>query len=151
MAIILSPSNLNQSIINQETTNLSFADGVIKIVDKSIIFSSNLQKELDAEIVKAQDYLKDLSARLSVEYSNKFGINYIHQGQDKWLLQFTFGGLNLNINQTIILSTEQIFTLKEYFEKMPSITIKQREYQTTGWMKQVGPILHDISKGGTEE
>jgi|GEM_PF-4813551 len=129
---------LDSDSIMVEQENLQFAQGKIQIVEGKMVIGESLQKELGGEIIQAKKELENLTERFAIEVKEEIGIYYLHQGNDDWKLD----GISLNIESEIMLSTAEIFSLKEYFEQTESLEIEGEKYQTTGWMRQLGPILH---------
>lgn len=112
------------------------------IVDNKLNLSQNLQTELEQKIDKTQNKLMQLNDFLGKKNTPKIGLVYIHQGYGNWSLQFTYGGYLLNTKDKIIVSTSEVFELKEIFAKTKTIHIVNNEYQTTRYMGQLGAILH---------
>lgn len=117
--------------------------GLIAVGEEKIVLNALLQQELQEKIITARDELQNLSKILAINSSNAIGIGYFHRGQNNWELRFTFGGIILDTSETIILSTEQIFTLKKLFKHTDWLVINGQKYKTTRSMIQFGPILHD--------
>ena len=120
----------------------SFSQSPIQIVRDRVVISTPMQNELSGEIARSKKELARLNQRLSLNFTENIGIVYFHARQKKWNVKFTFGGLILNTSENIVVSTQQVFTLKECFSQTKSIKIKGQEYQTTQSMIQLGPILH---------
>lgn len=130
-----------------ENTNLpseqnEIAQGLI-ITNGELSLSSTLQMELANEITHAQKCLVKLENFLAKEAEAKIGLVYIHQGYDHWSLQFTYGGYLLDTQEKIIINTTNIFELKKIFANTKSLQITSSNYQTTRYMNQLGPILHE--------
>lgn len=102
-----------------------------------------LQKELAREIMKTQKCLVKLNDFLDKDVEEKIGLVYIHQGYDHWSLQFTYGGYLLDTQEKIIVTTSDVFELKQIFANTKSLQIASNDYQTTQYMNQLGPILHE--------
>ena len=112
------------------------------IVDNKLNLGQTLQVELEQEISKTQKELMQLNEFLGKRNTPKIGLVYIHKGYENWSLQFTYGGYLLNTKDKIIVSTSEVFELKEIFAKTKTIHIVNNEYQTTRYMSQLGAILH---------
>lgn len=130
-----------------EKTNLpsdkkDIAQGLI-ISDGELSLSPTLQMELASEITQARKCLIKLEDFLAKETEAKIGLVYIHQGYDHWSLQFTYGGYLLDTEERIIINTTKIFELKKIFANTKSLQITSSNYQTTRYMNQLGPILHE--------
>ncbi|WP_013325232.1 hypothetical protein [Gloeothece verrucosa] len=123
--------------------NLTFAEGSIKVIDGQICLNEVLQNELDRQIEEAKQELNRLRETLALDFTEELGFAYFHQGQNRWRLRFTYGGLLLKTSAKISLPTEQIFRLKEVFDHTEWIEVKGIKYKTTGSMRQLGPILHE--------
>jgi hypothetical protein len=134
-----------QATIQQEVkiSQIAHNYGSIKVIDGKIILGDRFQQELQQKIILAKAELQDTSKKLAIDYLEKISIGYLHLGQNKWEIKFTFGGIILNTSETIILSTEQVFTLKKFFQATDSLMIDNHQYQTTKSMNQLGPILHE--------
>jgi hypothetical protein len=118
-----SPLSVIQTSMHKKetTTQINNDDyGSIIVIDGKILLSDRLQEELQQKIILAKAEL-----------------------QDNWEIKFTFGGIILNTSEIITLSTEQVFTLKKFFQATDSLTINNHKYQTTRSMIQFGPILHE--------
>lgn len=124
--------------------NNSSVSPSIQILRERFILNNGLQHELNYQINLAKKQLQNRAENLSINYTEKISINYLHQGRNNWQLKFTFGGIILNTSEPIILSTERVFSLKQIFEKTKLIEIDGKIYQTTGSMIQLGPILHQV-------
>lgn len=142
------PLSTTQAAIQRETktSQITHNYGSIKVIDGKISLGDRLQQELQQKIISAKAELQDSSKKLAIDYSDKISLGYLHLGQNKWEIKFTFGGILLNTSEIIILSTEQIFTLKKFFQATDSLTINNHKYQTTKSMIQFGPILHERAK-----
>ena len=116
--------------------------GSIAVIDGKIILGDLLQQKLHEKIITAKNELQHLSKNSEISYSKTISIGYFHLGQDRWEIKFTFGGIILDISETIILSTEQIFALKKFFQYTDSLIINGHKYRTSRSMSQFGPILH---------
>jgi hypothetical protein len=138
-------SAIQTSMHKKETTTQMNNDdyGSIIVIDGKILLSDRLQEELQQKIILAKAELQDNSKKLEIDYLEKISIGYLHRGQDNWEIKFTFGGIILNTSEIITLSTEQVFTLKKFFQATDSLTINNHKYQTTRSMIQFGPILHE--------
>lgn len=112
------------------------------IVNKKINLSQTLQAELKREISKTQKHLMQLNEFIAKENIPKIGLVYIHQGYENWSLQFTYGGYLLDTEEKIVVTTSEIFQLKEIFVNTKTLLIANKEYQTTRYMSQLGAILH---------
>ena len=117
-------------------------NGQLVVVDNQLNLSQKLQLELEQEIYKAQNKLIRLSDYLDLKNVPKIGLVYIHQGYESWILQFTYGGYLLNTKEKIVVTTSEIFELKETFANTKSLQITNNKYQTTRYMSQLGGILH---------
>jgi hypothetical protein len=139
------PLATTQAAIQQKAkiSQTTHSYGSIKVIDGKIILSDRLQQELQQNITLAKAELQNNSKKLAIDYSEKISIGYLHLGQNKWEIKFTFGGIILNTSEIIILSTERVFTLKKFFQATDSLTIDNRQYPTTESMIQFGPILHE--------
>lgn len=131
------------SMQKKETTAHITNDNLIIVIDGKIILSDRLQQELQGKIILAKAELQELSNILAINYLEKISIGYLHLGQNNWEIKFTFGGIILDTSETIVLSTEQIFTLKKFFQNTNLLEINGQKYQTTKSMIQFGPILHE--------
>lgn len=131
------------------TKNTNFSLDQKEIAQSLIInngklsLSPILQTELAREITKTQKCLVKLNDFLDKDVEKKIGLVYIHQGYDHWSLQFTYGGYLLNTEEKIIVTTSDIFELKQIFANTKSLQITSSDYQTTQYMNQLGPILHE--------
>ena len=112
------------------------------VIDNRITISNALQIELEKEISKHQKQL--LQSNRSTERQNnlKIGLVYIHEGAENWKLQFTYGGYLLKTKEKIIITTSEIFRLKDIFANTQYLQITDSEYKTTRNMSQLGAILH---------
>ena len=126
-----------------EKTEFSWKNPDLQIRDNQLILSPQLQAKLKPEIEKAKRELATLSKELSLNFTEEIGIVYFHQGRDSWLVKFTYGGIILEGYNDIILPIRQIFALKGVFEQTTCLTIKNSNYPTNGYMRQLGPILHE--------
>lgn len=115
----------------------------IIITNGKLSLSQTLQTELAREITKTQKCLVKLNDFLEKDVEEKIGLVYIHQGYDHWSLQFTYGGYLLDTQEKIIVTTLDIFELKQIFANTKSLQIASSNYQTTQYMNQLGPILHE--------
>ena len=140
--VISSASPTQQPLETRQNSHVSFSHRSIQIVRDRVVISTPMQNELSGEIARSKKELDRLTQRLSLNFTENIGIVYFHEGQNKWNVKFTFGGLILNTSENIVVSTEQVFTLKEGFSQTKSIKIKGQEYATTQSMIQLGPILH---------
>jgi hypothetical protein len=131
---------------NARSSQINFEEAPIEVIDGKIILEESLQNELAGEITRAKAELQNLATTLSLQFTEDVGIVYFHKGHNDWSIKFTFGGLVLQTSQEIIFSTDRIFELKGYFEKINWIEIQGKKYATTGRMKQLGPILHEDDK-----
>lgn len=113
------------------------------ITNGKLSLSQTLQTELAREITKTQKCLVKLNDFLDKDVEEKIGLVYIHQGYDHWSLQFTYGGYLLDTPEKIIVTTSDIFELKQIFANTKSLQIASSDYQTTQYMNQLGPILHE--------
>lgn len=136
------PADIYQQI-NLEQTESSWNNPDLQIRDNQLILSPQLQAKLRPEIEKAKRELADLAVELSLNFTEEIGIVYFHQGRDYWLVKFTYGGIILEGYDDILLPIRQIFALKDTFEKTTCLTIENNNYPTNGYMRQLGPILHE--------
>lgn len=132
-----------QPFKNSVESHVEFTSESIQVIDGNFILAQQLQDELSVEIIRAKAELENLANNFSLQFNEDIGIVYFHKGHNDWSVKFTFGGLILKTSKEIILSTDRIFALKTYFAKTQSIVIKEKHYQTTGQMRQLGPILHE--------
>lgn len=128
---------------NSLEPQVEFTSESIQVIDGNFILAQPLQDELSVEILRAKVELENLANNFSLQFNEDIGIVYFHKGHDDWSVKFTFGGLILKTSKEIVFSTDRIFALKAYFAKTKSIVIKEKQYQTTGQMRQLGPILHE--------
>ena len=134
-------------ILNHRTEQrMSFNRKPIQVVNGKVILGESLQQELEGEINRAKGELEELANNFSLQFTEDVGIVYFHKGYDDWSIKFTFGGLLLTTSEEIIFSTDQVFALKNCFDKVEWIEIQGKQYQTTGRMRQLGPILHEEEK-----
>ncbi|MCU0534724.1 MAG: hypothetical protein MUD14_12595 [Hydrococcus sp. Prado102] len=117
----------------------------IQTVNNQIILNEQLQNELSVAIARAQLELEQLANRFSLNFTEEIGIVYFHKGQSNWSIKFTFGGIVLQTSEEILVSTEQLFSLKTSFVNTKSLKIQEKKYKTTGQMRQLGPILHETN------
>ena len=136
------PADIYQQI-NLEQTESSWNNPDLQIRDNQLILSPQLQAKLRPEIEKAKRELADLAVELSLNFTEEIGIVYFHQGRDYWLVKFTYGGIILEGYDDILLPIRQIFALKGVFERITCLTIENNNYPTNGYMRQLGPILHE--------
>ena len=129
--------------IDIKKTESSWNNSDLQIRDNQLILSPQLQAKLRPEIQKAKRELAALSKDLSLNFTEEIGIVYFHQGRDYWLVKFTYGGIILEGYDDIILPIRQIFALKGVFERITCLTIENNNYPTNGYMRQLGPILHE--------
>ena len=129
--------------IEMEPREPSWNNPDLQIRDNQLILSPQLQAKLKPEIQKAKQELAKLSQELSLNFTEEIGIVYFHQGRDYWLVKFTYGGIILEGYDDIILPIRQIFTLKDIFEQTICLNIDNSDYPTNGYMRQLGPILHE--------
>ena len=128
--------NINISFSSKEISQIIITNGKLSL-------SQSLQTELAREITKTQKCLVKLNDFLEKDVEEKIGLVYIHQGYDHWSLQFTYGGYLLDTKEKIIVTTSDIFELKQIFANTKSLQIANSDYQTTQYMNQLGPILHE--------
>ncbi|AFZ14817.1 hypothetical protein Cri9333_4010 [Crinalium epipsammum PCC 9333] len=127
----------------RSTTPANFDDNSIKISEGKIILPESLQDELESEITAAQTELNRLSKSLSINFDNQdIGIVYLHLGRSDWSIKFTFGGIVLNTSEDIVVDTQEVFALKKCFDQVKWIEIKGKRYAATGYMTQIGGMLH---------
>ena len=138
----LIPADTYQQI-EMEPREPSWNNPDLQIRDNQLILSPKLQAKLKPEIQKAKQELADLSVELSLNFTEEIGIVYFHQGRDYWLVKFTYGGIILEGYDDIILPIRQIFALKDTFERITCLNIENSDYPTNGYMRQLGPILHE--------
>lgn len=131
-----STENTNVATDKKEISQIIITNGKLSL-------SKTLQTELASEITKTQKCLVKLNEFLEKDVEEKIGLVYIHQGYDHWRLQFTYGGYLLNTQEKIIVNTSDIFELKQIFANTESLQIASNDYQTTRYMNQLGPILHE--------
>ncbi len=136
------PADIYQQI-NLEKTESHWNNTDLQIRNNQLILSPQLQAKLKPEIEKAKRELASLSKDLSLNFTEEIGIVYFHQGRDYWLVKFTYGGIILEGYDDILLPIRQIFALKDTFEKTNCLTIENNNYLTNGYMRQLGPILHE--------
>lgn len=129
--------------INLEQTESLWNNADLQIKNNQLILSPQLQAKLKPEIKKAKRELAALSKDLSLNFTEEMGIVYFHQGRDYWLVKFTYGGIILEGYDDILLPIRQIFALKGVFEQTTCLTIENNNYPTNGYMRQLGPILHE--------
>lgn len=119
---------------------------ILDLIDRTnnqLKLNSQLQSQLQTEINKAQQELDRLNKVLSIKFTREIGLVYIHQGYDYWSIQFTYGGVLLSTSEEIILSTPEVFYLKQIFAQAQCLEIEGVKYKTTGFMRQLGPTLHE--------
>ena len=136
------PADIYQQI-NLEQTESSWNNPDLQIKDNQLILSPKLQAKLQPEIKKAKREIAKLSKELSLNFTEEIGIVYFHQGRDYWLVKFTYGGIILEGYDDILLPIRQIFALKGVFEQTTCLNIENSHYNTNGYMRQLGPILHE--------
>ena len=124
------------------TTNSKREFQGLIINNDRLSLSPTLQTELASEITKAQKCLMKLEDFLSKKTEAKIGLVYMHLGYENWSLRFTYGGYLLNTEE-IIINTTDIFELKQIFANTKSLQITSNNYQTTRYINQLGPILHE--------
>jgi len=129
--------------INLEQIESLWKNADLQIRDNQLILSPQLQAKLKPEIEKAKRELAALSKDLSLNFTEEIGMVYFHQGRDYWLVKFTYGGIILEGYDDILLPIRQIFALKGVFEQTTCLTIENNNYPTNGYMRQLGPILHE--------
>lgn len=110
--------------------------------DDQIIISEQAQKEISAKIFELNKELKTINKLFDIPLNQKVGLVYIHTGQDYWIIKLTYGGFVVDISDYTTYSTEEIFALKKVFEMTKTINIEGKYYETTGSMRQLGPMLH---------
>jgi hypothetical protein len=138
----LIPADTYQQI-EMEPRESSWNNPDLQIRNNQLILSPKLQAKLKPEIQKAKQELADLSTELSLNFTEEIGIVYFHQGRNYWLVKFTYGGIILEGYDDIILPIRQIFALKDTFEQITCLNIENSDYPTNGYMRQLGPILHE--------
>ena len=126
----------NISIEKREKLNLI-------ILNNKLTLSRKLQIELALEIVQKQKLIEQLNDILANNINGKIGLIYMHQGYENWSLHFTYGGYLLDTREKMMITTSEIFELKQIFANTDSLEIVDREYQTTRYMNQLGAILHE--------
>lgn len=126
--------------IPRERTEISQS---LYVTNGKLSLSQTLQTELAREIMKTQKCLVKLNDFLDKDVEKKIGLVYIHQGYDHWSLQFTYGGYLLDNQEKIIVTTSEIFELKQIFANTKFLQIASSNYQTTQYINQLGPILHE--------
>ena len=131
--------DITETSISSERKEIS----QIIITNGKLALSPTLQTELASEITKTQKCLGKLEDFLDKDIEEKIGLVYIHQGYDHWSLQFTYGGYLLNTEEKIIINTTDIPELKQIFANTESLQITNNNYQTTRYLNQLGPILHE--------
>ena len=117
-------------------------EAALIIVDDRIVLSNTLQIELEQEIIEKQKCLLQLNEFIERQNNPKLGLVYIHQGAENWSLQFSYGGYLLKTKEKIIITTSEIFRLKEIFANTQYLQIANTRYKTTRYMSQLGAILH---------
>lgn len=127
---------------NVSSEQNEIAQGLI-ITNGELSLSPTLQMQLASEITKTQKCLGKLEDFLDKDVEEKIGLVYIHQGYEHWSLQFTYGGYLLDTQEKIVINTTDIFELKQIFANTKSLQITSSNYQTTRYMNQLGPILHE--------
>ena len=155
IALLLIPCSVNATILNPigdrifegelrsiDSGNFNLEDARLVIDDKTLTLNRQLQTELASEIAKAQKSLDKLSDFLNQDVPEQIGLVYIHEGYENWSLRFTYGGYLLTTRQPIIVSTKQVFHLKQIFSQINSLQIAGKNYSTTRYMNQLGGILH---------
>lgn len=143
-ADINSKNRLNIAVKNIELVSEETEIAQSLIVHNSqLSLSQELQTELASKITMTREYLLKLDAFLNKKITPKIGLVYIHQGYDNWSLQFTYGGYLLNTETEIVVKTSQINDLRKIFANTESLQITSQNYQTTQYMSQLGPILHE--------
>lgn len=143
-----SVSSTQATIQREQITQMTNNYGSIKVIRDKIILDFSLQQELQKKIIIARNELEHLSQTLGINSSDVIGLGYLHQGQNFWKIQFTFGGIILDTSE-IILSTEQVFALKKLFKNTDSLLINGKKYKTTRSMIQLGLILHERQELGS--
>lgn len=118
-------------------------DSNLIILNSKLILSRKLQIELALEIMQKQKSIERSNNFLANNTNRKIGLVYMHQGQENWSLHFTYAGYLLNTREKMIITTSEIFELKQIFANTESLEIIDREYQTTRYMNQLGAILHE--------
>jgi hypothetical protein len=141
--IELIPEPINQRLQQIFRPTYGPPEPPIQISGGHVKLAPRLQNDLEIQIVQARKKLTDLSQRLSLSFTEEIGMVYIHQGGNQWKLQFTFGGLELEPVQAVIVSTKQVFKLKKSFAQTKSIDVNGKTYVTSRSMRQQGPILHE--------
>ena len=144
-ATILNPVGdyiLESELQSIDSSNSNLEDARIVVDNKTLTLDRQLQIELASEIAKAQKSLNGLSNFLNRDVPEQIGLVYIHEGYENWSLRFTYGGYLLTTKQPIIVSTKQIFYLKQIFSQTNSLQIAGKNYATTRYMNQLGGILH---------
>ena len=116
---------------------------ILYVTNGKLSLDRVLQKKLAREIMKTQKCLVKLNNFLDKDVEEKIGLVYIHQGYDHWSLQFTYSGYLLDTQEKIIVTTSDIFELKQIFANTKCLQITNSNYQTTQYMNQLGPILHE--------
>jgi|GEM_PF-4293280 len=135
---------LNSPAMTQANIPLanSFSCYPFFLIKNRVILPKALQNELEIEITQAQKELNRLTETFSLKFNQEIGIVYFHKGGDRWKINFTFGNVVLNIQKEIVLSSSDIFQLKDCFRKTEQIVINGKLYTTTQSMQQLGPMLH---------
>ena len=114
------------------------------LIKNRVIVSKALQNDLEIEIAQAEKEFNRLTETFSIKFSSRHWYSfYFNKGGDKWRIYFTFGNIVLNTQKEIVLSTSDIFQLKDCFKKTEQIVINGKLYSTTQSMEQLGPMLHE--------
>jgi hypothetical protein len=119
----------------------------IQIQRQALIISKKLQQELTRQIPELDRQLKQQSQLFSIPINQHMNLVYVHQGQEYWKIEFTYGGYLLSTTDETIYSTQEIFRLKQDFRSIDKIYLADRSYDTNGSMQQMGPILHNGAAG----
>jgi hypothetical protein len=145
--LIIAPVPTHGYLAIFDTTDRIDPSKPIQIQHQALIISKQLQQEIIRQI-PALDLQLDRQFKLfSIPIDRHMNLVYVHQGQECWKIEFTYGGYLLNTTDETIYSTQEIFRLKQDLRSIDKIYLANRTYDTNGSMQQMGPILHNGAAG----
>jgi hypothetical protein len=130
-----------------DTADLRDPSKPIQIQHQALIISTQLQQEITRQIPALDRQLDRQFKLFSIPIDRHMNLVYVHQGQEYWKIEFTYGGYLLSTTDETIYSTQEIFRLKQDFRSIDKIYLADRTYDTNGSMQQIGPILHNGAAG----
>jgi hypothetical protein len=145
--LIIDPLPIHGYLAIFDTADLLDPSKPIQIQHQALVISKELQQEITHQIPALDRQLDRQFKLFSIPIDRHMNLVYVHQGQECWKIEFTYGGYLLNTTDETIYSTQEIFRLKQDFRSIDKIYLADRTYDTNGSMQQMGPILHNGAAG----